>query len=85
MADNQQKVSEVATANTMATTDKVVILYNAANTTTRSVRTITRENFLKALVSSLPVYANNSVAFGSLAVGDVYQTANGELRIVVNE
>jgi hypothetical protein len=35
-------------------------------------------------LTNLPVYANNAAALaGDLAVGDVYRTSTGELRIVI--
>ena len=40
--------------------------------------------FTKISMSNVPEYANNAAALaGDLAVGDVYKTSTGELRIVV--
>ena len=54
MADNSKKVSELAIANTVATTDRVMVLRTPASNA--SVRTVTVNNFVEAIK---PLVQNN--------------------------
>jgi hypothetical protein len=67
MADNSKKVSELAIANTVATTDRVMVLRTPASNA--SVRTITVNNFaesIKPLVQN--IIPNTTVIANSVTV-----------------
>lgn len=80
--NEEKKVSELLTANTVSANTRFVILHNAG-ASNASVRTITSNNILQTVFALAPTYANNSQANAVLSVGAVYKTTNGELRIVV--
>ena len=83
MADEPRKLSDLPTATSIGVNDRFAILYNA-NTSSPSTRTVSGNNVLKSLFSGAPTYSNNANAVtGGLAVGQIYKTANGEIRIVV--
>jgi len=50
MANDAKKISDLVVANTMALTDRVVVLVNA--NTTANVQTITLQNFANVLIST---------------------------------
>ena len=61
MTDNSLKVSELPTTTNVAPTDRLMVLYNAANTAgAPSVRTITVNNYNYSTV--LGPYPNDAVA-----------------------
>jgi hypothetical protein len=81
--DQPKRISEEPVIANTGHTDRFVVLYGA-NTTSPSVRTISANNITRTLFKIIPTYANNSAAVtGTLPVGAVYKTANGELRIVI--
>lgn len=83
MADEPKKLSELPVANSIGVNDRFAILFNA-NTASPSTRTVSGNNVLKSLFFGAPTFSNNANAVtGSLAVGQIYKTANGEIRIVV--
>jgi hypothetical protein len=67
MANDAKKISDLTVATTLASTDRVVVLYNA--TTTANVQTITVSN----LFQNMPAVTTTSVAIGTIG------TANGFL------
>ena len=67
MANDAKKISDLTQATTLASTDRVVVLYNA--TTTANVQTITVSN----LFQNIPAVNTVSVAVGTIG------TANGFL------
>lgn len=67
MANDAKKISDLTQATTLASTDRVVVLYNA--TTTANVQTITVSN----LFQNIPAVTTTSVAVGTIG------TANGFL------
>ncbi len=85
MTDNSSKVSDLPQTSNVASTDRVMVLYNASNTSmTPSVRTITVNNFIKSLKVSGP-YANDSLAANSgISVGSLYYDASGIVHIRLN-
>jgi len=67
MANDAKKISDLTVATTLASTDRVVVLYNA--TTTANVQTITVSN----LFQNMPAVTTTSVAIGTIG------SANGFL------
>ena len=82
MTDNSLKVSELAQTTNVAATDRVMVLYNASNTSANaSVRTITVNNFIKSLKVSGP-YANDTLAANAgISVGSLYYDTTGIVHI----
>lgn len=81
MTDNSLKVSELPTTTNVASTDRVMILYNASNTSVNaSVRTITVSNYTKSTVKG--PYANDSVATtAGVGIGSMYYDASGIVHV----
>lgn len=82
MTDNSSKVSDLPQTSNVASTDRVMVLYNASNTSmTPSVRTITVNNFIKSLKVSGP-YANDTLAANAgISVGSLYYDTTGVVHI----
>ena len=64
--DNSKKISELATTTNVASTDRVLVLYNAASNAaiangTPQARTITVRNFAGFLGNNLPVISTNII------------------------
>lgn len=79
MTDNARKVSELPTANTVASSDRLVFLYNA-NTGAPSTRTITVSNFTTNLVSG--PYASDSAAnTAGVPLKGLYYDSSGNVKI----
>jgi len=79
MTDNAKKTSELATSNTIASSDRLVFLYQA-NTSSPSTRTITVRNFTKNLVSG--PYANDTVANAAgVVLYGLYHNASGDVKV----
>lgn len=81
MTDNSLKVSQLPTTTNVASSDRLVVLYNAANTSGgASVRTITVNNYNSSTV--LGPYANDSVATtGGVVLGGLYYDSTGIVHI----
>lgn len=82
MTDNSLKVSELPTTTNVASTDRVMVLYNASNTSANaSVRTITVNNFVNSVKLKGP-YANDTLAAnGGISVGSLYYDASGIVHV----
>ena len=82
MTDNSLTVSHLPQTTNVAPSDRLMVLYNAANTTaTASVRTITVNNFVNSLQMPGP-YANDPVAAAAgIAVGSLYYDTSGLVHI----
>ena len=79
MTDNARKTSELPTANTIGSSDRIVFLYQA-NTATPSTRTIATSNFTTNLVSG--PYANDSAANSAgIPVNGMYYDSTGVVRV----
>lgn len=79
MTDNAKKTSELATANTVAGSDRLVFLYQA-NSSSPSTRTITVKNFTTNLVSG--PYASDAAAnTAGVALLGLYYDASGNVKI----
>lgn len=82
MTDNSLKVSQLPQTSNVASTDRVMVLYNAANTSANaSVRTITVNNFTRSIKVPGP-YANDTLAAnGGISVGSLYYDTTGVVHI----
>jgi hypothetical protein len=81
--DQPKKISEEPVATSIGVNDRIVILYNA-NTASPSLRTISANNINNTMFANIPTFADNTAATeGGLAVGSIYKTVTGEVRIVV--
>lgn len=79
MTDNAKKTSELATANTIASSDRLVFLYQA-NSSAPSTRTITVRNFTTNLVSG--PYASDAAAnTAGVPLNGLYYDASGNVKI----
>lgn len=79
MTDNAKKTSELATANTIAGSDRLVFLYQA-NSSAPSTRTITVKNFTTNLISG--PYTNDATAnTAGVALNGLYYDASGNVKI----
>lgn len=65
MADSSKKVSELPLTSNVSTDDRILVLYNANNIATQSVRTITVSNFLNDtnISNTSLIYANIASAY----------------------
>lgn len=81
MANDAKRISDLNTANTLALTDRVVVVYNA--TTTANVMTITVNNFMKAISNNVSgPYASDSAAnTAGIPVKGLYYDNSGFLKI----
>ena len=81
MANDAKRIQDLNTANTLASTDRVVVLYNA--TTTANVQTITVNNFIMSLGGSLSgPYTNDAAAnTAGIPVEGLYYDSTGTVRI----
>jgi len=81
MANDAKRIQDLNTANTLSSTDRVVVLYNA--TTTANVMTITVNNFIAAVGNSMPgPYTNDATANTSgVKLKGLYYDSTGAVRI----
>ena len=81
MANDAKRIQDLNTANTLASTDRVVILYNA--TTTANVLTITVNNFIASVGASLTgPYTNDAAANAAgVVLKGLYYDSTGAVRI----
>jgi hypothetical protein len=82
MTDNSLKVSELPQTTTLASSDRVMVLYNAANTSANaSVRTITVNDFINSMYIQGP-YANDpAAASAGISIGSLYYDISGLVHI----
>ena len=82
MANDAKRIQDLNTANTLSSTDRVVVLYNAA-TTTANVLTITVNNFIASVGASLTgPYTNDAAANAAgVVLKGLYYDATGAVRI----
>lgn len=75
----QDKIRDLAWHNLVAKLKEVLL------ETLENIENIwSRVKALESTVNSMPTYANNAAALaGGLAIGALYKTATGEVRIVV--
>lgn len=79
MTDNAKRTSELPTANTIGSSDRLVFLYQA-NTSSPSTRTITRQNFMASIVPG--PYADDTAAnTAGVTINGLYYNASGSVRI----
>lgn len=79
MTDNAKRVSELPTANTIGSSDRLLFLYNA-NTGAPSARTITVSNFTTNLISG--PYASDAAAnTAGVPLKGLYYDASGYVKI----
>lgn len=81
MANVARRIQDLNTANTLSSTDRVVVLYNA--TTTANVLTITVNNFIASVGASLTgPYTNDAAANAAgVVLKGLYYDATGAVRI----
>jgi hypothetical protein len=79
MTDNAKRTSELPTANTIGSSDRLVFLYQA-NTSSPSTRSITNAKFIESTVTG--PYANDiSANTNGVAIKGLYYDASGLVRI----
>lgn len=95
MTDNAKKISELATANTIANSDRLVFLYQA-NSSAPSVRTITATNFANNIAISGLRNSNATMTLANTGIvtvqignntaqiGDVEQTNSLDFYVTGN-
>ena len=79
MTDNAKRTSELPTANTIGSSDRLVFLYQA-NASSPSTRTITRANFIKNVVPG-PYTNDTNASVAGVAVLGLYYDSTGLVRI----
>ena len=79
MTDTAKKTSELPTANTIGSSDRLVFLYQA-NTSTPSTRTITIKNLTPNLVSG-PFASDAAASSGGVPLKGLYYDNTGNIKI----
>ena len=81
MTDNSLKVSQLPLTTNVAPSDRLMVLYNASNTSANaSVRTIQVNNFITSTITG--PYSNDSAATtGGVAIGGLYYDSSGIIHI----
>lgn len=65
MTDRAKKISELQTTSTVATTDKIVVLKDAANLSVASTRAMTVNAFAQSITSLVQAPISNSLAIAN--------------------
>lgn len=81
MANDARRIADLNTTTTLASTDRVVVLVNPANTA--NVLTISVNNFLFSIGNNMPGPFTNNVAAntGGVILKGLYYDNNGFVRI----
>ena len=81
MANDAKRISDLNVANTLSSTDRVVVLANAA--TTANVQTITMSDFIFSTGNNMPgPYANDAVANTSgVKLKGLYYDTSGFVKL----
>lgn len=82
MTDNSLKVSQLPQTTNVASTDRLMVLYNAANTSANaSVRTITVNNFINTIKLLGPYADDSTAAAAGISIGSLYYDSSGLVHI----
>ena len=81
MANDARRIADLNTANTLASTDRVVVLVNPSNTA--NVLTISVNNFVLSIGNTMPgPFANDATAnTGGVIIKGLYFDTNGFVRL----
>jgi len=81
VTDNSKKVSQLPVTTNVASSDRLMVLYNANNTSANaSVRTIAVNNFINSIISG-PFSNDSAATTGGVSLGQLYYDSSGFIHI----